>query len=153
MISADLRKRLEALSTPNATYIPIFSASKAVQREPENLATFHQLDIQSNDAHGTFDKDTGTFVAKTSGVYRVDFNGVATANGRSEIHLRVNGIDKETALCLHEGESHNLHGCLVISTLLELKSGDSFGIFIQTGTLHEEDGRSYNRFSAVHFLN
>ena len=146
----DLKEKFEGLSTINEPFgIPIFSASRAVQRLSGGPATFLRLDIKTNDAHGSFDKQNGTFVAKTAGTYRLHFNGASfSPTGRSEVHLCVNTICQANAMCFHEAKTSSLYGSLVISTLLELKSGDSVDIFVREGALFEEDGSCFNRFSA-----
>ena len=123
-----------------------------MQRESGKLVTFNQLDIKTNKAHGIFDVDTGIFVAKTTGTYRLDFNGVAYTAGRNDVQLRVNGTCKASSSCRQETETKvftDLHGSLVISTLLELKNGDTVDIFVKEGALFEEDGGCFNRFSVV----
>ena len=56
--------------------------------------TFKKLDIETNEIHGSFNKDTGVFTVKTDGIYLVQFNGVVFGDKKfvSQIDLRVNEI-------------------------------------------------------------
>ena len=131
----------------NKAVVPVFSASKAGQCAAGNRVTFAQLDIETDEAHGSFDKTTGIFTAKTAGIYQINFNGVASSKGYSVINLRVNEIDKANSYNDHAHSTE--HYCsIVVSPMLKLKSGDRVDVFIKYGTLYEGTG-VFTFFSAI----
>ena len=124
--------------------IPVFSASKAVQCAAGNRATFAQLDISTNEIHGgLFDKDTGVFTVKTTGIYQFNFNGMGFNSSGSInclVNLRVNDVITATSFTQYVAASGHLYGALAVSPLLKLNSGDRVDVFIQSGSLSEEFG-------------
>ena len=127
----------------NKAVIPVFSASKAIQQSSRDRATFGQLNIPTNEAHGSFNKDTGVLTVKTAGVYMIHFSGVGhhSASISNKILLRVNSIVKAVSL--------NLHGSIAISSVLKLKRGDQVDIAILEGTLDESAIGAFTSFSAL----
>ena len=147
---------LSSFALTNKSVVPVFSASIAVQKLAGNRVTFKQLDIEITDAaHGSFDRTTGVFTVKTSGIYLINFNGVGygttgTASS-SNITLRVNDVVKASSYCYYNGATtttSRLYGSLSMSPVLKLDSGDLVDVFIVSGSLYEATG-VFNSFSAV----
>ena len=140
-----------ANATENKAVVPIFSASKALDILAGKRVTFSRLEIETCEAHGDFNKNTGVFTVKTTGAYLVQFNGVTGNKGSCEVLLRVNEETKANSFCYHAAKTHHLFGSVVISIVLKLQSGDQVDVFVKNGNLVESTG-AYNRFSAILLL-
>ena len=138
-----------AAKMTNKGAVPVFLASKALQGAAGKRVTYLQLEIETNKAHGSFNKDTGVFVVKTAGTYLVQFNGVTCSKSCCEIILRVNEATKANSFCFHDAASHTLYGSIVVSTLMKLETGDKVDVFVKSGTVAESGSGAYNRFSAI----
>ena len=148
-------ERLSAQST--AGTVAVFSAWGGKQVDDEAYVTYDQQhDMGAAAVHGRFDKDTGLFAVKTRGLYLVLFNGLARVRSSAPntvVSIRVNGLDRAPS-GLHIGSEIN--SCvmpLVISTLVQLNSGDELGVFVNAGQLSDspssDDSGKSARFSAI----
>ena len=137
--------------------VPIFSASRAKYGDAGQRVTFRRLEIDTCEIHGSFDKRTGVFRAKTTGVYLIQFNGVIADSYTVEVNLRVNGAANADSYCFHPSAKERFQSPIVISSLVKLCSGDSVDVFVKHGNIVESsdnddgDDGSLSRFSAILF--
>ena len=149
LLFVDVSKKLAASTMANKCVVPVFSASKAVQQAAGPRVTYEQLEIETCEAHGSFDKATGVFTVKTAGNYLIQFNETAVVNGNvwCRAYLRVNDIIKAKSF-ITPNSGRNRGSC-TITSVLKLNSGDKVDVVIENGWFWESpdsDG-AYNYFS------
>ena len=146
---SDLNQKLAAVVSSNQqAIVPVFSASKAVQCAAGNRVTFKQLNFETDESHGSFNKSTGVFTVNKDGIYLFNFNGTGYSRGYSQINLRVNDVVNASSFFEH-GESHFHYGSLAVSPVLELSRGDKVDVFVQFGSLSDGKSGVYSSFSAI----
>lgn len=134
--------------------MPIFSAYKAVQCDAaEKRVIYELLDFPVNTVHGSFDKDSGVFTAKTAETYLFQFNGAADSKSTYKstcvnIALLVNDDVRANSFCLLDSVIYDLCGSIALSSMVKLKSGDRVEVFIRSGALSKRNGPN-NRFSGL----
>ena len=145
--SIDVSKKLAASTMTNQSVVPVFSASKAVQQAAGPRVTYQQLEIETCEAHGSFDKATGVFTVKTTGNYLIQFNGTVIVSGWCKADLRVNDFSKAKSFITPNSVENK--GSCNISSVLKLKSGDKVDVVIENGSLFESTVTqgAYNYFS------
>ncbi len=84
---------------------------------------------------------TGTFVAPRAGKYFFAFSGLNNGgNTNTDIQLQLNGV--AVGRCATSG----LYVTFSLQSVLQLRSGDQIRLFLQYGTIHDNDNH------ATHFV-
>ena len=140
----DLRTEMKNMTATNGGVIPVFMASTVTDSlPPKQYVTYRNLEVGARTdtfswQHGHFDRLTGIFTAKTSGIYLFLFHTLVKAN-TSRAYLRVNDVTKAVSAA---------QPYLIISSVVKLTRGDHVGIFIGNERVWLEDD-GYTHFSGL----
>lgn len=137
------------MTVTNGGVIPVFMASTVTDTlPPKQYVTYRYLEIGAHGdslawQHGHFDRLTGMFTAKTSGVYLFLFHTLVKAN-TSRAYLRVNDVTKAVSAT----QPYNHADSLIVSSVVKLAKGDQVGIFIGSERVWLADD-GYTHFSGI----
>lgn len=140
---------MKNMTVNNNRVVPVFMASTVVDTfPPRQYVTYRHLEIGAHSdtlawQHGHFDRMTGIFTAKTSGVYLFFFHTLVKAN-TSRAYLRVNDVTKSVSVT----QPYNTADSFVISSTVKLTKGDQVGIFIGDERVSLADD-GYTHFSGL----
>lgn len=137
-------------TSSKSVVVPIFIASNRATRFLPQSYVKYQSNTTTSSQHGDFNKDSGIFTATTPGVYMFIFNAktrTINVSCTAEACLMKNGGDTISISVAHQ--QPRLEQRLAISSIVELKKGDTVGIYIKFAGIPEISDVSYVHFSGI----
>lgn len=127
--------------------VPAFSACTVCTNHVGKYITFSGMETLV-DAYGTFDEASGLFTVKTAGQYLLLFNGMYSIHDITYVYLCVNNVARARSCA--RSKTRRALGLLSINVMINLKEGDTVGVWLDRGRLCESPGLP-TRFAGIFY--